>query len=389
MDFALPAEAERFRSDLREFISREWPKELQKQAHENSAEAYPEVKEFRRKLAERGWIAHSWPKEYGGRSGSVLEQYILQEEMSYYSAPYPKVGASMVAPTLMHFGNEEQKRQYLPQIASGEIDFCLGYSEPDAGSDLASLQIRAEEDGDFFVINGVKRWTSGAHRSEYCWLAARTDPAAPKHRGISLIIVPMDSPGLTVRPIWTMADHRTNETYWENVRVPRANLVGELNRGWYYVAAALDFERFSAFPTGEFRAVFDRLVRTVKETIRGGQPLKADPLIRQRIAQISIELEATQILGHRVAWLVSKGEIPNYEASMLKMYGTEAQQRMAHAATEILGLYGQLREGAPGAPLDGEIEREYRAVVMPTFGAGANELQRSIIATRGMGLPRA
>lgn len=388
MDFTISKDLERFRQEIREFIAEAWPEELQREAHTNSAEQYPKVVEFRRKLGERGWIGLSWPKEYGGQGRSVLEEYVFQEEISYYNAPYPKVAAGMVAPTLMRFGSEEQRRRFLPRIASGEIDFCLGYSEPDAGSDLASLQIRAEEDGDVYVINGVKRWTSGAHRSEYCWLAARTDPEAPKHKGISLFIVDMKTPGITVRPIETMADHRTNETYWEDVRVPRENLVGEKNRGWYYVAAALDFERYTAFPVGQYRAVVDRLIETVKKAKYGGRRLREDPLIRQKLAQISIELEATQLLSYRVAWLISQGQIPNYEASMLKMFGTEAEQRMAHLATLIFGLYGQLKEGSPDAVSDGEFEREYRAVVMPTFGAGANELQRNIIATRGLGLPR-
>jgi alkylation response protein AidB-like acyl-CoA dehydrogenase len=287
----------------------------------------------------------------------------------------------------MRFGSEDQRHRFLPRIASGEIDFCLGYSEPDAGSDLASLQVRAEQDGDYFVINGIKRWTSMAERSEYCWLAARTDPTAAKHRGISLFIVDMKTPGITIKPIWTMGDIRTNETYWEDVRIPRENLVGEINRGWYYVAAALDLERIAIFPVGRFRAAFDQLVEAVKTAEYGGRRIKDDPLIRQKIGQISIELEATQMLSYRAAWMIAKGEIPNYEASMLKLFGTEAQQRMSHLATQIFGLYSQLKDGAPGAVLKGAIEQQYRAMVMPTFGAGASELQRNIIAMRGMGLP--
>ena len=388
MDFRLPPEVEAFRAEVREFVAREWPEHLRAATEGLSDEAYEEERAFRRKLGQKGWLALSWPKEYGGQGRSALEYYVFHEEMAYCGAPAAGTATGIVGPTLLRFGTEEQKRRFLPRIASGEIEFCLGYSEPDAGSDLASLQLRAEEDGDYFVINGIKRWTSGAHRSEYCWLAARTDPTAPKHKGISLFMVDMKSPGITVRPIYTMGGIRTNETYWENVRVPRENLVGEKNRGWYYVAAALDFERISIFPVSRFRAAFERLVAAVREAEYGGRRLKDDPLVRQRIAQIAVELEAVQMLSYRSAWLVSKGEIPNYEASMLKLLGTEAQQRMSHVATLLFGLYSQLRAGAPGAPLDGEVEHQYRAMVMPTFGGGASELQRNIIATRGMGLPR-
>lgn len=388
MDFKIPTQVAEFKHEIREFVDKEWPQEMRKQGYSYSEETYDRERQFRRKLGEKGWLALSWPKQFGGQERSALEYYIFHEEMAYAGAPASTTGAGIVAPTLLHFGNDDQRERFLPRIASGEIDFCLGYSEPDAGSDLASLQIRAEDDGDTFVVNGIKRWTSGAHRSEYCWLAARTDPTAPKHRGVSLFMVDMKSPGITVKPIWTMGDGRTNETYWEDVRVPRANLVGEKNRGWYYVAAALDFERLAVFPAGRFRAQFDRLVAAVKTAEYGGRRLKDDPLIRQKIAQISIELEATQMLSYRAAWLVARKEIPNYEASMLKMYSTEAHQRMAHVATQIFGLYGQLRQASPETVLDGEIERSYRAQVMPTFGAGASELQRGIIATRGMGLPR-
>ena len=388
MDFAIPPEVEAFRHEVREFVRKEWPEDLRKRAASHGDEVYEQERAFRRKLGERGWLSLPWPNKYGGQARSPLEYYIFHEEMSYAGAPASAVGVGMVAPTLMHFGSEEQKERFLPRIASGEIDFCLGYSEPDAGSDLASLQIRAEEDGDVFVINGIKRWTSGAHRSEYAWLAARTDPSAPKHRGISMFMVDMKSPGITVRPIWTMGDSRTNETYWENVRVHRENLVGAKNRGWYYLAAALDFERLAVFTVGRFRAVFERLVDAVKGAEHGGRRLKDDPAIRQKIANISVELEATQMLSYRAAYLVASGQIPNYEAAMLKLFSTEAQQRMSHVATQIFGLYGQLREGASETVEDGEFEHFYRAMVMPTFGAGASELQRGIIATRGMGLPR-
>lgn len=388
MDFSLPTHVEAFREEVRAFIRREWPEALRSRGGELSDEAYGQERAFRRKLGERGWLSLHWPKQYGGQERSPLEYYIYHEEMAYYGAPGAGTATGIVAPTLLRFGNEEQRQRFLPRIASGEIEFCLGYSEPDAGSDLASLTIRAELDGDFYVVNGIKRWTSQAHRSEYAWLAARTDTQAPKHRGISLFMVNMQTPGITIKPIRTMGGIRTNETYWENVRVPRTDLVGEENRGWYYVAAALDFERISVFPVGRFRAAFDRLVEEVRQTEYDGRRLKDDPLVRQQIGRISVELEAAQMLSYRTAWMVSEGQIPNYEASMLKMWGTEAQQRMSHIATEIFGLHALLRAGNGDAAAGGEVEHEYRAQVMPTFGGGASELMRGIIATRGMGLPR-
>lgn len=384
MEFALPPEVEAFRQEVAEFIREEWPEEYRRRSGELSEDLYEEERKFRQKLGAKGWLSMHWPAEYGGQGRSALDYYVFHDEMAYHGAPGGSTATGIVAPTLLRFGTEDQRSTFLPRIASGELEFCLGYSEPDAGSDLASLQIRAEEDGDFFVINGIKRWTSQAHRSEYCWLAARTDPNVPKHKGISLFMVDMSTPGITVKPIHTMGGIRTNETYWEDVRVPRSNLVGEVDRGWYYVAAALDFERMTVFPVGRFRSAFERLVEAIKE--RDG--LKDDPRVRERIGRLSAELEATQMFSYRTAWLVSNGEIPNYEASMLKMFGTEAHQRMSHLGTEILGLAAQLRQGENDAPADGEIEHEYRSMVMPTFGGGASELQRNIIATRGMGLPR-
>src|SRR5688572_8007324 len=206
MDFRFPAEVQAFRSEVREFVAREWPREL---GRGYFADNYEKERDFRRKLAERGWLAISWPKEYGGSGKSILEQYVFCEDMAYYGAPYAATGINQAGPTVMTYGSEEQKAEFLPQLASGDIDFCLGYTEPGAGTDLASLQLRAVRDGDDYVLNGTKIFTSGAHRSEYCWLAARTDPTAPKHRGISLFMVPMDSPGITVTPIWTIGGYRT------------------------------------------------------------------------------------------------------------------------------------------------------------------------------------
>lgn len=386
MDFTLPANVEEFRKEIKAFIEAEWPEELRNKP--STEISYEEERAFCKKLAEKGWLCMSLPEEYGGRKRSLLEQYVFQETMAYHSAPYGTTATTIVAPTLLRYGSDDLKQRFLPRISSGEIDFSLGYSEPNAGTDLASLQIQATRDGDEYVINGTKLYTSLAHKSDYCWLAARTDPNSPKHKGISLFIVDAHSPGLSVRPLWTMGGGRTNETYWDNVRVPVANRVGEENMGWYYIATALDFERIGVFPVGRLWSTFDRLVAYIKTADFGGYKPAQDPDVRRKIADLSTELNVSQMLSYRTAWMVSEGQVPNYEAAVTKIFGSELQQRLTHAATQILELYGQLVRESDHAPLDGFFEQAYEAAIMPTFGAGSNEVLRQIIATRGMGLPR-
>jgi alkylation response protein AidB-like acyl-CoA dehydrogenase len=390
MDFELGEELLAFGREVRDWLAVEWPAEKRRglSGRRHGEADIAEERAFRAKLATKGWLAMALPVEYGGRGLSIWHQYVFAEEMAYASAPFPSTAVGIVAPALIRFGSEEQKRRFLPMITSGEVDFGLGYSEPNAGSDLASLEIRAVRDGDTYVVNGTKMYTSTAHRAEYIWLAARTDPDLPKHRGISLFIVDSRSPGITVRPLWTMGGGRTNQTYWDNVVVPRENLVGEENRGWYYVATALDFERLSVFPVGTLRQAFDLLVGFVRKAKFGDYRPREDPEVIAQIGQLSTELEVAQMLSYRAAWMVASGTVPNREASILKLFGTELLQRITHQATRILGLYGQLVEGSEWAPLQGQFERLYEAAVMPTFGAGSNEIQRNIIATRGLGLPR-
>lgn len=406
MDFHRDPELETFRQEIRAFLSQEFPKERRTSIYYPStpmdaASAWAKAKEnlewdkaFYKKLGQRGWLGIYWPKEYGGGGKTVLHHFVLVEEFTRTGAPFPVTAVGMVGPTILRYGTEEQKLEWLPRITAGEIEFTLGYSEPHAGTDLASLETRAVLDGDEFVINGTKIFNSQAHASEYEWLAVRTDPNAPKHRGISLIIVQhmtspgILAPGITVSPLWTMGDYRTNQTYFENVRVPRQNLIGEMNRGWYYVATALDYERIAVFPLAGVRAIFDELVSFVRETSHDGHRLADDPAVRSKIAQLSIEIEVGQMFTWNNAWLVSQHVVPNYEASMLKIFNTELLQRVCHWGTQVLGLYGQLQEGSKWAPLQGRIEREHRAAVMPTFGGGSNEIQRNIIALRGLGLPR-
>ena len=388
MEFAFSAKARAFESEVKTFLDDEWGAD-KRNAQRDHDDAYDNERAFRKRLAEKGWLTMSWPAEWGGARRPYEEQYLFQEALNYAGAPHATVAVQQVGPTLMQFGTEEQKERFLPPIARGDVEFALGYTEPDSGTDLASLQLRAVRDGDDYVLNGIKRFTSSAHRSEYVWLAARTDPDAPKHRGISMFLVDLKTQGITVKPIWTLAGYRTNEVYWQDVRVPRTALVGEENRGWYYAAHALDFERISIFTVAGVRAVFDGLLGWAKtRDSRGHRPFDDDHT-RAVLADYKVQVEVLQQLSHRILGMVTRGEHPNYEASIVKIFSTELMQRLENAGTKLLGLGGQLTPEDPRAPLGGRIEQGYRAAVMPTFGAGSNEVMRNIIATRGFGLPRA
>jgi len=295
----------------------------------------------------------------------------------------------MAGPTLMRVGTSEQKKEYLPRILAGEITFCLGYTEPGAGSDLASLQTRALAKGDDYVINGQKMFITLAQHAHYCLLAARTDTDAPKHRGISLFIIDMKTPGITVRPTSTIGDMAVNDLFLDDVRVPRRALVGEENQGWYHLGVALDYERaFSAAAAAYLRCTFEELLEFAKETRCNGQLLSENPRVRHKLAQLALEIEVGRMLGYRVAWLLEKGGVPFYEASIAKVFTSELEGHLTRVGMEIMGLYGQLKEGSKWAPLQGNMERAYQLAFMVAIGGGTSEIQRSIIAVIGLGLPR-
>ncbi|MCS7296576.1 MAG: acyl-CoA dehydrogenase family protein, partial [Dehalococcoidia bacterium] len=339
---------------------------------------------FQRKLAERGWLAMAWPKEYGGGGASHMHQLVYNEEMAYHGAPVMNMGIAWVGPSLMLYGTEEQKRRFIPRIARAEDWWCTLYSEPGAGSDLAALQTRAVRDGDEWVINGQKIWTTGAHLADWGWLAARTDPDAPKHQGITMFVVDMKTPGITVRPLINMAGrHGFNEVFFEDVRVPAENVVGEVNRGWYHMAVALDFERsgIQAFAGG--RRSVERLVELAK---RRPELVDQRPSIRHELADRAIEVSVGTFLAYRVATMQARGLVPNHEASASKLFGSELSQRIALTGMHLLGLAGQLREGSKWLVFDQAAG--YLNAVSATIAAGTSEIQRNIIATRGLGLPR-
>ena len=394
MNITFTRQEEDFRQELRDFLEQELPEGWDPlgQPGETPEKRHAFTRDMAKKLADKGWLTLAWPEEYGGQGRSIMEQVVYREEMSYWNVPGTDLGTgaiSWVGPVLMIVGTEEQKQEHLPPIAAGERYWCTLYSEPGSGSDLASLQTSAVRDGDDYVINGQKIWTSSAHIADWGWLAARTNPDAPKHRGISLFMLDMKTPGVTVRPIVNMAGrHEFNEVYFDDVRVPAANLVGEEDRGWYTLAVALDFERSGVGYSATARRTLETLTEYASETEHNGQPLGNDPHVRRKLAQRYVETEVSRWLSYKVAWMQSKGLVPNAEASMSKMYGTELTQRVARTGMEILGMAGMLSQGSKWAPLQGYIQQSYLSSTSATIAAGTSEIQRNIIAQRGLGLPR-
>lgn len=384
MDFRFTAEDEAFREEVRQFLRDELPERAP-----DRIDGWQFHRQFVRKLAERGWLTLSWPKEWGGAGAGHMRQLVFNEEMARADAPATDLGSDRVGPTIMLHGTEEQKQKFLPAIMRGEAVWCQGFSEPGAGSDLASLQTRAVEDGDGFVINGSKIWTSLAHFAQWMILLARTDPDAPKHRGISYFLVDMKTPGIEISPLTDLAGRHTfNQVFFQDARIPRDALLGELNRGWYVATSTLDFERSGIQRVIGSMRTYDDLVTYARDLASAGRLARAYASVRARLADLKIEFEVGRLLAYRVAWLQSQGQVPNYEASVSKMYGSELTQRLARTGMQLLGLGGQLAPGSPWAPLAGRIESLYLQSAALTIAAGTSEINRGIIATRGLGLPR-
>ena len=388
MNFKFSESEEAFREELKSWLNTELAARPGSDSNPDSEWAFN--LEMRRKLAEKGWLTMAWPEEYGGQSASHMMQVIFAEEMSYNNAPGRDVfGTKMMAPTLMIHGTEDQKQQFLPPVSRGDVQWCQGYSEPESGSDLASLQTRAIEDGDDFVVNGTKVWTSGAHRADHIMVLTRTDPDAPKHRGISFLLCDMNTPGITVNPIINMAgDHSFNMVTFEDVRIPKKNLVGEQNRGWYVGATLLDFERSGVDYSAGAKRTLEELVEFAKTNSKNGVLLANDAVTRNRLSDLAIEVEVSKLISYNIAWMQGQGLVPNKEASMGKVLGTELQQHVSETGMHMLGMHGQLEPGSKHAPLEGKVEHMYLTDVSQTIQAGTSEIQRNIIATRGLGLPR-
>jgi len=397
MKLQFTEQEEAFQRDVEDFLKKELPPGWAEESlqwpggygsHEVDEEHWRFCQQLQRKIAEKGWTTISWPSEYGGKEYSPIEQAIFDERLSYYRVPPPGFAATVGGPTILLFASAEMKREWVPKIAKGEVEFWLAYSEPGAGSDIAALQTRAVEQGDEFVINGQKIWSSAAHLIDYAWMAVRTDPDSSRHKGISLLIVDMKTPGITVRPLINICGvHSFNEVFFDDVRVPKKCLVGKKNQGWFYLLAALDFERLMV-GIGGFKRVFELFLDYVKETRRDGEPLRKNPLVRYRMAQMAVQIEVAYMFYWQTAWMLSKGLIPNVEASVLKLWITELSRYFADTAMQIMGPYGQLKTGTKLAPLNGLVPRGYLDCVSATIGAGTSEIQRNIIAIRGLDLPR-
>ena len=393
MDFQFTEEEESFRQDVRQFLKKElrpdWvaPSIFHIYGDDRIWEGH---REMAHKLAQKGWLTLGWPEEYEGTPGSHFKRVILYEEMAYHGAPgVDPFGVKMLAPILLAHGTEEQKREHLPGIAKGEVMWCQLFSEPDAGSDLASLRTTAVEKNDHFIVNGQKVWTTGAHRADWGFLLARTDPKLARHRGISFLLLDMKTPGVTVRPLTNiLGEHCFNEVYFDDVKVPKKNLVGQKNQGWYIAMSLENFERSGIEHFAECRRFLERLVRFVKEArSETGFTVSLSEAERE-LAELTVELEVGRWLAYRVAWLQSRGQEVTSEAAMSKLYGSELMQRIGRAGMRILGLYGQLVPGSNWALLKGDIEKWFVGNLGRTIGGGTSEIQRNIIALRGLGLPK-
>jgi 3-oxocholest-4-en-26-oyl-CoA dehydrogenase alpha subunit len=391
MDFDFTSEQRAFLAEVEAFLDANDDPEVFDLTRENMAQIVdtPARRAFMAKLAERGWLGITWPKVWGGKEGDGVYEYLLNEALAGRGGPQIGKGVGIIGKTLLRHGSERLKAEFLPQILNAEIEFAVGYSEPDAGSDAAAMRLKAVRDGDEWILNGQKIWTTSAHFADWYWVGARTDPEAPKHHGITLFLVPMNHPGLTIKEIWTMGDERTNEVFFDDVRVPNDYVVGELGRGFQYISEALDLERFTMFTFSPIKQRLNLLIDHVRTATRDGEPLRNDPLVRSRIAELSTKAEVARVLGLRfLAKSLKGGAAPTAEASEYKLFATEFSKELANAAMDLAGPGTQLRVGTDDAPMRGRAESTYRYTVLDTIGGGTSEVQKNIIARRKLGLPK-
>ncbi len=394
MRFRFSPEEEAFREEIRAFLRDELPDDWTEGGGggvfgEAAEDRWQFLRDFQRKLSAKGWLTLGWPKERGGMAAGHMMQVIYSEEMAYNRAPTQVgVGPDRVGPTIILAGTEDQMEQHLPAIAAAETVWCQGFSEPASGSDLASLQTRAELDVDHFIINGQKIWTSIAHKADWCVLLVRTDPNAPKHKGISYLLVDMALPGIDVRPLIDLTGRHTfNDVFFDDVRVPRDCLVGGLNEGWYIAAATLDFERSGINRVVAGIRIYEELAEYCRASTNGERPIER-PGVATKLAELALEFQIGRLLAYRVASMQARGQVPNAEASLSKVFGSELQQRLADTALNTIGLPSQLTAESVGAPLGGRLHEYYLSTAGLTIAAGTSEIQRNIIAGRGLGLPR-
>ncbi|KAF0957123.1 acyl-CoA dehydrogenase family protein [Rhodococcus sp. T7] len=393
MNFEFNEEQDRFREDLRHFLNDELTDEWRGIYGSNAHATVQLTRDICVALAERGWLTLSWPKEYGGSDGDLWSQMVLREEMWAHGEPRgPQyMNLNYIGPMIMRFGSEEQKQRFLPPMAAGSVIWTQGFSEPGAGSDLASLRTRAEDKDDHFVVNGQKIWNSYANSpADWCLLLVRSNTEEKKHRGISVLLVDMTTPGITVRPIRSMGGFgEINEIFFEDVVVPKENLLGPQDGGWPLITYGLSFERTGIATHGRALRTIEQLIDYVRTTERDGRRLCDDPEIRTKIADLYCRYRAARLISYRVTSMVEAGKEPVAEASMAWIHGGQATQEAARVGMEIVGWNGLLREGESDAPIGGAMEREWIEMIPMSIGAGTVDIQRLIVAQRGLGLPKA
>ena len=382
-------EQEQLRSELRAYYEQLLTPEVEAQLAQGHGVG-PAMRKVVRQMGEDGWLGIGWPNEYGGQGRSAVEQFIFFDESMRAGAPVPMLTINTVGPTIMNFGSDEMKAEFLPRILKGEIHFCIGYTEPGAGTDLAALQTKAVRDGDEYVINGQKIFTSLAGDADYCWLATRTDPDAKKHKGISMFVVPMDTPGIKVVPMHLLGDHDINQVYYDDVRLPASALVGGENNGWGLITNQLNHERVTLCSSGIIERALADTRRWAQETkLADGSRVVDQEWVQVHLARVRARLEFLRLANWQVAWKSTQGQLDVAAASSIKVFGTEFYLEAFRLLFEVIGQQGYLREGAPDSVLKSRLERYYRSLLILTFGGGVNEVQRDLIAVFGLGMPMA
>jgi alkylation response protein AidB-like acyl-CoA dehydrogenase len=389
MRIAYTEEQEALRAELEAYYAELLTDEVREALHSEQGVG-PTNRRIVKQMASDGWLGIGWPKEYGGQGRSQLEQYIFFDESMRSGAPVPMLTINTVGPTIMANGTEEQKQRFLPRILAGDIHFSIGYSEPESGTDLASLKCKAVRDGDEYIINGQKMWTSLASDADYCWLAVRTNPDVSKHKGISMIIVDLkNTPGITIDPLSLLSSHDINAVFYDDVRVPAENLVGGVDNGWNLIVSQLNHERVTLCSAGLLQQSYEEVIRYARNNSAGSQRIIDQEWVQLNLARVRTGLEFLRLINWKVAWTATQGGMDVAAASTIKVFGTEFYLESFRLLMEILGPRAYLERGSAEAVLAGRLEQNYRSLVILTFGGGTNEIQRDLIAMFGLGLPRA
>jgi 3-oxocholest-4-en-26-oyl-CoA dehydrogenase alpha subunit len=388
MHLGYTPEQEELRATLRAYYDELLDPQTRAKLDDEGAQDGAEMRRVVKQMAQDGWLGIGWPKEWGGQGRGPVDQWIFFDESMRAGAPVPMLTVNTVGPTIMNHGTQEQKERFLPAILRGEIHFCIGYSEPDAGTDLAALKTRGVVDGDELVINGTKLWTSYGATADYCWLAVRTDPDVKKHRGLSIVVVPMETPGITPRPLELIGEHPICEVHYEDVRVPLDNVIGGLNNGWSLITGQLNHERVTLCTPGMVDKLLTEVRRWAQDTkLPDGRRVIDQEWVQLNLAKVHAGFEFLRLQNWKVAWDAEQGRLNVEDASTTKVFGTEHYLDAVRLLGEVIGSPAYLKKGSPGAVLAGRIEHMYRSLVILTFGGGVNEVQRDLISVFGLGMP--